>query len=496
MNETDKIIGDTLKFFYEKFKEESWILTSSEVNEMIDSSKPGLFKSSTIWYGHYYRFTKGSVSNIPKIIFGLKGGIIFSDTNFFISIRRKKGSELQDKRFSYLDFENTDDFKIFSILELSPQEINFIEELLRTLDKNIKNHIIQTEEKRKKEKIENVTFFSFPRTVGPDEGKVDFTFLDGEKENLVLVEFHGKYKTVSGKNPISDYTYRIEENKTNLKLVNESGSYTDGFFKEDRKKIEHFLDNLYFLKESKLSIKEFIDEVENKQKKEKNLVDKKVSFLLNEEFDKDNNGELDILEGDNLLMDLLEKNQSQITEFDHTLVQNIIRLNKFLNTKKKNLINIFNLLKTVEKDKDLEEVLLVLRKGIDNYQSLLIHSLNMVISLKEKQMITYYELYETFDSLGVFNSNWENEVSGKLSSIDSKLSDVISSIKEVVLSIRNMEDSITSSLDELTYSTKSSFEQLNTSVTSELKLIRSGIEWNNLLTGIQTYQTYKLRKGK
>ena len=104
-------------------------------------------------------------------------------------------------------------------------------------------------------------------------------------------------------------------------------------------------------------------------------------------------------------------------------------------------------------------------------------------------------LEEEVDSLGVFNSNWENEISGKLSSIDSKLSDVISSIKEVVLSIRNMEDSITSSLDELTYTTKSSFEQLNISVTSELKLIRSGIEWNNLLTGIQTYQTYKLRKG-
>jgi hypothetical protein len=32
-------------------------------------------------------------------------------------------------------------------------------------------------------------------------------------------------------------------------------------------------------------------------------------------------------------------------------------------------------------------------------------------------MITFYEIYETFDQLGVFNSNWENEVSNKLSEI-------------------------------------------------------------------------------
>ena len=329
--------------------------------------------------------------------------------------------------------------------------------------------------------------------------RVSYLLMDIENKPYYVENILGDFGFLENfdseiKSPISEFgfeNYKIINEEPFYKLVDDFGRVLDGLSKTDFSNLETFLKIKNYILENNLTVQQFLD-IDDK---EKNDVKNRILNLLNEEFDKDNNGELDILEGDNLLMDLLEKNQSQITEFDHTLVQNIIRLNKFLITKKKNLINIFTLLKTVEKDRDLEEVLLVLRKGIDNYQSLLIHSLNMVISLKEKQMITYYELYETFDGLGVFNSNWENEVSGKLSSIDSKLSDVISSIKEVVLSIRKMEDSITSSLEELTYTTKTSFEQLNSSLTTELKSIRSGVQWNNLLTGIQTYQTYKLRKG-
>ena len=212
-------------------------------------------------------------------------------------------------------------------------------------------------------------------------------------------------------------------------------------------------------------------------------------------FDKDNNGELDILEGDNLLIELMEKHQTLIVEFDHSLIQNLVRLNKFLISKRDNLKSIFNFIKEVDFNEELDELILILNKGIENYQSLLIHSLNMVISLKEKEIITYYEIYESFDKLGIFNSSFEKDISSKLSSIDTKLSTVISSINEVIFSIRSMENSISSKLSELTYTTKSSFEKVNLSLNNELKSIRSGVQWNNLLTGIQTYQTYKLRRG-
>ena len=57
-----------------------------------------------------------------------------------------------------------------------------------------------------------------------------------------------------------------------------------------------------------------------------------------------------------------------------------------------------------------------------------------------------------------------------------------------------MERNIVGGLKELTYLTEEGFSDLNSSVTRELKNIDSSVKFNNLLTGIQTYQTYKLRK--
>ena len=61
-------------------------------------------------------------------------------------------------------------------------------------------------------------------------------------------------------------------------------------------------------------------------------------------------------------------------------------------------------------------------------------------------------------------------------------------------SIESMERNIVGGLKELTYLTEEGFSDLNSSVTRELKNIDSSVKFNNLLTGIQTYQTYKLRK--
>lgn len=239
---------------------------------------------------------------------------------------------------------------------------------------------------------------------------------------------------------------------------------------------------------------EFIEKPRYEKEKEKENTQSNIQKIILSEFDKNSDGRLDIIEGRNLLMDLLEENQSIVVEFDHTLVQSVIKLNKFLNTKKENLTLVFKILNQVENKNELNYVLEVLRKGIENYESLLIHSMNMIISIKEKDLISYYEIYETFDELGVFNSNWEMEISQKLSNIDSKLGTMISSMNNLITSIKQMEYSISSKIDNLTYTTKKSFSILEQSLTTELKSIRSGVELNNLLTGISTYQLYKNTK--
>ena len=61
-------------------------------------------------------------------------------------------------------------------------------------------------------------------------------------------------------------------------------------------------------------------------------------------------------------------------------------------------------------------------------------------------------------------------------------------------SIESMENRFTTSLDNLTYVTKSSYQSLQSSVTSELKSIRKGVWLNNLLTGINTFQLSQINK--
>ena len=237
-----------------------------------------------------------------------------------------------------------------------------------------------------------------------------------------------------------------------------------------------------------------IDERIKKSEVSKKTIKSKVKNLIKNEFDQNSDGILDIIEGDNLLIDILENNESVIIDFDHLIIQKIVRLNKYLLQKRKNLINVFEILKKVDKEDDLEEFSQILRNSIENYQSILIHSLNMVLSIKEKKLIVYHEIYEMFDELGVFNSTWENEVTEKLRTIDFKLEKVVSSIKGLMYSIKSMEIKISNSINDLTYTTKSSFQNLQSSLTTELKYIRRGVGLNNILTGIQTYQTFRINK--
>lgn len=61
-------------------------------------------------------------------------------------------------------------------------------------------------------------------------------------------------------------------------------------------------------------------------------------------------------------------------------------------------------------------------------------------------------------------------------------------------SINSMENNIVNSLETLTYVTEDSFSELNKSIAYQLNSINSSINFNNLLTGIQTYQMYKINQ--
>ena len=125
----------------------------------------------------------------------------------------------------------------------------------------------------------------------------------------------------------------------------------------------------------------------------------------------------------------------------------------------------------------------VLKDDIHSYNLLLFNSLNMIVSLVEDDMITFYEIYEMFDTLNMFDSKHEKDVSQKLTNIGDGL-------ESLMYEIRNMGNQISDSIDKLTYVTEESNKQLQV----QLSQIHSTLKVGNLISIINTYQNYKINK--
>ena len=248
-----------------------------------------------------------------------------------------------------------------------------------------------------------------------------------------------------------------------------------------------------FLNNFSLEVDKQIEYMQNKEKevkeKEKyrleSLKKSQTNFL--QEFDKDGNGVIDVIEGIDDFMILFKKHQKKIIEVDKQYIQNFVKVSNYLKTKRQNIQDIFSSIKITKNQLQLNENVGILKNQIHTYELLLFHSLNMIISIVEDDLIIFYEIYESFDKLNMFNSNWENEVAQQLKNIEDGFS-------ELMYSIDSMERNIVNGLNQLTYVTQEGFSDLERSVTKELQSIDSSIKFNNLLTGISTYQLYKINK--
>ena len=233
-----------------------------------------------------------------------------------------------------------------------------------------------------------------------------------------------------------------------------------------------------------IGISQYIDwensTIDRMKSSENELSDIKNKIIT--QLDKDGNGEVDVIEGNDFNL-LLKKHQKSIVEVDRNYVQQFVKISSYLKTKKGNIQSIFNSIKDIPNQELLNEYVEILKDEIHTYNLVLFNSLNMIVSLVEDDMITFYEIYEMFDKLNIFNSNWENELSQKLTNISSDINGLMNEIKDV-------GEKIVSSIDNLSYITEESTRILD----NRLGEIDSSIKTNNLLTLIQTYQTYKINK--
>lgn len=217
---------------------------------------------------------------------------------------------------------------------------------------------------------------------------------------------------------------------------------------------------------------------------------RKLNVLKNQiisELDKDGNGTLDTIEVKDDFLKILKKHQSKISEVDKSYIQQFVKVSEYHKSQRKNLQTIFENITINNNKNEINSLLELLKENIHSYEILILHSFNMLISLIDDDLVTFYQIHTAFDKLDIFNSNHQNQLMNKLSNIEDGL-------YSLILSIRSMEQNIIYELNHLSYVTESSYEKLSISVNENLKAIGSSINTNNLLTAINTYQNYSTNR--
>lgn len=102
-------------------------------------------------------------------------------------------------------------------------------------------------------------------------------------------------------------------------------------------------------------------------------------------------------------------------------------------------------------------------------------ALAMIIFYLNDNKIRYFEIYEAFEKLGVFDSTWQKNVLNKLDRIEFRLAQISNQLTELNQNFISLIES-------------------SGNIAAELKEIKSSIVTSNLLQAITAYQSWKINK--
>lgn len=140
---------------------------------------------------------------------------------------------------------------------------------------------------------------------------------------------------------------------------------------------------------------------------------------LNEIYDADNNNKLDIAETSNIEL-IIKQKQTSIREIEHQENRNYLKdfskINIFLDSFKKQIIDDYKDIQDfckIENNVTLTAAQLKIEtfeRDITLYKALMSSLVLMISNLVNDDLISFYKLYEIFDKLSVFESNYEKKV--------------------------------------------------------------------------------------
>jgi hypothetical protein len=218
------------------------------------------------------------------------------------------------------------------------------------------------------------------------------------------------------------------------------------------------------LNEFRLILEQIQKEQENATNKlhEEGLKENKIQIQKLLDVDKDNT--LDICQGDVEFDLLLKKHQVIVQELGIDYLQKLVKLSLYLRTKRKNLQGIYSQLEQTDTQQQFDKLSTFIFVEIEFYNKLLASSLFLINSLIQKNLISFFSLYDEFDKVGVFNTAHENNVERKLSVISKDISALCDKLDELSSEISYGFMEVVDSTNAMTESLSAELNSINSSI--------------------------------
>ena len=181
---------------------------------------------------------------------------------------------------------------------------------------------------------------------------------------------------------------------------------------------------------------------------------------------------------------LLNKYEKEITDIDSKYVLCFVRLNSYLKAKSRSLKSINDRINETSSLTEYENYVDHLNRQYESLEQTGFFSLIMLTSLLDKKMIAFYTIYDKFDQIGIFDSNFEKELLKSLEKINENIISVVDSINRLEINLRI-------GLIEMGMSITSQIANSSEAIDKRLSSIGSDLKFNNLLGVINTYQLSK-----
>jgi len=220
---------------------------------------------------------------------------------------------------------------------------------------------------------------------------------------------------------------------------------------------------------------------------------KKLKEGLQNKIDKDANGQVDLIES-SVFMEVVKKHQKEIQAINPDFVKNFVKLENHLKTRRSSIKSIFahamkfklgnhshDIFEAAAKE-DLKDWNLnkqFLMGEMKAYTAVQYNAIHMVNALLTDDMITFYEVYEAFDKLEIWHSQYEQISTAQLQSLNNN-------IRQLIRTTQESTHRIVDSLGDLTYRMA---EQ-----NDNLKEIHGAVTAGNLLSAINTFQLHRISK--